>query len=375
MNLTIEEIVRKTPKTRDRYVDFLRAFSIIVVVIGHWLSAVVIKNENGIRVNNAVGMFPGLWIITRILQVMPLFFFVGGFSNARTINSLKNKGESLSSFYKKRAVRLLKPTLFFLIFWIVIIIFLILLIPDWQRYRMAIIATVGPLWFLAVYPFVTLIAPLMLKLHRAKRLLIPIILLILTVLVDFIRFKFNISAIAWLNVLFVWTFVHQIGYFYEDGSLANLSEKWKILITMTGLCVLIILTSTGIFPKSMIGTGFEKISNMNPPTICIPFLSLWLIGLAMLLRDGINKWLNNSKPWFFVILANRTIMTLYLWHLTAYTIAYLLLYQIGLGHHTIDNIDIWWLERPVFVIIPLIILIGLIKIFGRLESSVIKEEG
>ncbi|MEO0105822.1 MAG: acyltransferase [candidate division WOR-3 bacterium] len=369
MKTTIEEIVKKTPATRDRYVDFLRAFSIIVVVIGHWLSAVVIKNENGIRVNNAVGMIPGLWILTWVLQVMPLFFFVGGFSNARTINSLRNKGESLIAFYKKRAVRLLKPTVFFLIIWIIITIFFVILVPEWQKYRIGIIATVGPLWFLAVYLFVTLISPFMLTLHRSKKLLIPVILLILTALIDYIRFKFDVPAIAWLNVFSVWVFVHQIGYFYEDGSLVNLPFVAKFLIAISGLAGLSILTNTGIYPKSMIGTGFEKISNMNPPTICISFLSLWLIGLAMILRDKINKWLDKATPWFFVVLANQTIMTLYLWHLTAYTISFLILYQFGLGHHTLDNISVWWLERPVFLIMPAIILIGLIKIFGRLEKS------
>lgn len=56
---------KKTTVTRDRYVDFLRALSILIVVIGHWLSAVVIRNEYGVRVYNAVGMISGLWIIIR----------------------------------------------------------------------------------------------------------------------------------------------------------------------------------------------------------------------------------------------------------------------------------------------------------------------
>ncbi len=94
MKRVIAKIISKTLPTRERYVDFLRAFSIIVVVIGHWLSAVVIKNENVIRVNNAMLMIPGLWILTWILQVMPLFFFVGGFSNARTINSFRDSDKN-----------------------------------------------------------------------------------------------------------------------------------------------------------------------------------------------------------------------------------------------------------------------------------------
>jgi uncharacterized membrane protein YdcZ (DUF606 family) len=71
----------------------------------------------------------------------------------------------------------------------------------------------------------------------------------------------------------------------------------------------------------------------------------------------------------FVIIANRTIMTLYLWHLTAYAIGFLLLYQTGLGHNVTENLGRWWLERPLWIIIPGIILLGLIKVFGRFELS------
>ncbi len=33
------EIAEKTPASRNRYVDFLRAASILVVILGHWLMA------------------------------------------------------------------------------------------------------------------------------------------------------------------------------------------------------------------------------------------------------------------------------------------------------------------------------------------------
>ncbi|MGQ9464442.1 MAG: acyltransferase family protein [bacterium] len=372
MHERLLDIARKTPATRDRYVDFLRAFSILIVVIGHWLSAVIIKDDYGVKVYNAVGMISGLWIITWFFQIMPLFFFVGGFSNARTLNTLMTKGKPLRIFYKKRAIRLLKPAIFFLFVWAILIILLFILLPNWKRYWIAIIATVGPLWFLVVYLFVTIISPFMLKLHKICKILIPVFLFILTALVDIFRFRFDFSEIAWLNVAFVWLFVHQLGFFYEDNTLIKIKKWQKSFIALIGLLGLIILTNIGIYPKSMIGTGFEKISNMNPPTICIIMLALWLIGLAMLLREDINKWLNRPALWIIVILANRTIMTLYLWHLTAYLVTFLLLYPIGLGHHTTDNILIWWLERPVWVVIPSIILLFFIKAFGRFEQSGIK---
>ncbi|MGQ9818115.1 MAG: acyltransferase family protein [bacterium] len=256
--------------------------------------------------------------------------------------------------------------------WAILIILLFILLPNWKRYWIAIIATVGPLWFLVVYLFVTIISPFMLKLHKIYKILIPVFLFILTALVDIFRFRFDFSEIAWLNVAFVWLFVHQLGFFYEDNTLIKIKKWQKSFIALIGLLGLIILTNIGIYPKSMIGTGFEKISNMNPPTICIIMLALWLIGLAMLLREDINKWLNRPALWIIVILANRTIMTLYLWHLTAYLVTFLLLYPIGLGHHATDNILIWWLEKPVWVVIPSIILLFFIKAFGRFEQSGIK---
>jgi len=365
----ITELVRKTPQSRDRYADFLRAFSIIVVVLGHWLSAIVIKDERGIKVYNAVGIFPGMWIVTWILQVMPLFFFVGGFSNARTINSITKRNEPLGVFYKKRTIRLLKPTSLFLMVWIIIIALIILFIPDWRKYQSAVIATVGPLWFLGVYLLITILAPFMLKLHKNYRIKIPLILLFLAAVVDIIRFGFGIFWVAWFNVAFIWFFVHQLGFFYEDGTLIGLSEMKKFFISIIGLAGLIIFTNIGIYPKSMIGTGLERISNMNPPTICIAMLSLWLVGLAMLFRKKINQWLNRDFPWFLTILANRTIMTIYLWHLTAYAIVYLLLYQIGFGLHPLNNAGRWWLERPLWIIIPSVFLAGFIKVFKRFEIS------
>jgi len=36
---TASELAAKTPPERNRYVDLLRAVSILVVVVGHWLIA------------------------------------------------------------------------------------------------------------------------------------------------------------------------------------------------------------------------------------------------------------------------------------------------------------------------------------------------
>ncbi|GIU99915.1 MAG: hypothetical protein KatS3mg014_1531 [Actinomycetota bacterium] len=59
-------------------------------------------------------------------------------------------------------------------------------------------------------------------------------------------------------------------------------------------------------------------------------------------------------------------MTLFLWHMTAYLIAILLLWPLGFGHEA-DSIARRWLELPLWIAAPGPILAGLVRIVGRFE--------
>jgi hypothetical protein len=224
----------------------------------------------------------------------------------------------------------------------------------------------GPLWFLGVYLGVIIMTPIMRGLHRRFRLGVLIVLALLTVLVDVLHFRLNLPFVRWSNVAFVWLFVHQLGFFYGDGTLLRASKWLYGTMAVCGLLGLAILTNIGVYSRSMVGTGVEKVSNMNPPTICIVVLTCWLVGTAMLLRERLNRWLSRRRPWMTVITANSMIMTLYLWHLTAYAIAFLLLYPVGLGRQGAGS-AYWWLERPIWVIVPAFFLFVLLGIFARFE--------
>jgi fucose 4-O-acetylase-like acetyltransferase len=90
----LDELAAATPATRDRAVDFLRAVSILVVVVGHWLIGVIYWEDGVIGSTSAIGRTPWLWILTWFLQVMPIFFFVGGFSNLVTYRAFRRRGDS-----------------------------------------------------------------------------------------------------------------------------------------------------------------------------------------------------------------------------------------------------------------------------------------
>ncbi len=87
MGSSVRELAGATPATRDRYVDLLRVSSLGAVVLGHWLMAAVTPDGVG----NLLAVVPALQPLTWLLQVMPVFFFVGGFSHALSYRSLLRK--------------------------------------------------------------------------------------------------------------------------------------------------------------------------------------------------------------------------------------------------------------------------------------------
>ena len=76
------ELANATPPARNRYVDFLRAAAILVVVFGHWLAAAPYMTADGLKITSMLGVAAWSHLLTWALQVMPIFFIVGGYSNS-----------------------------------------------------------------------------------------------------------------------------------------------------------------------------------------------------------------------------------------------------------------------------------------------------
>ena len=84
--------------------DLVRAGALGVVVLWHWVFSTVAFSD-GPSVGNPVGVTPGLWLLTWVLQPMPLFFAIGGCLHLRTM------GNDTVAFWKRRIHRLLLPAL------------------------------------------------------------------------------------------------------------------------------------------------------------------------------------------------------------------------------------------------------------------------
>ena len=391
------EMVARTPATRDRVVDFLRAASIVAVVFGHWMIGIVWWQDGVLRTTSAVGVTTGLWLATWFFQVMPIFFFVGGFSNLVSLDASRRRGDSDARFVKTRVKRLLRPSLVFFAIWSAAIIAMHLLdvgAPTgpriWAGTRLLRLflppgATLpfGPLWFLAVYLVVVCIAPWMVDLHRRFRWWVPAVMVAGACVADVIGFELGISPVRWANVAFVLLLPHQLGFFYADGTFARISKGFFWAMVAIGLGGLVVLTNPpfwrlfgtvrydwfrgiGAYPKSLLGTDVEPVSNAYPPTVCFLLGAIWSIGAVMLLRPVLARWLEWTGPWKVTILLNSVIMTLFLWHMTAYLFTVLTLWPLGLGRQH-DSTAGWWLERPLWIGLSALYLTVLVAVFGRFE--------
>jgi fucose 4-O-acetylase-like acetyltransferase len=379
--------------------DFLRAASITAVVFGHWFISINHWEGGVIRSTSAIGVTSGLWLFTWAFQVMPVFFFVGGFANLVAYDSARRRGSSTWTFIRGRLERLLRPSIVFLGLWAFVQIVLHLAdigAPTGPRLwgETTLLrgmkppgATIpfGPLWFLGVYLVVVVIAPLTIRLHRRFGLWAPLAMAIGAVVVDLVAFSSGVRVWRWLNVAFVLLFPHQLGHAYADGTLPRWPRRRFWAMVVGGLAGLVALTTPWLFrllgdarfdrfpgighyPKSLLGTDVEAVSNAYPPTVCFLLGGVWTLGAVLLLKPRLDRWLQRDRPWRFTIVVNARIMTLFLWHMTAFLLALLLLWQLGFGQEQ-DSTLRWWLERPLWFVAPGLILLGLIAIFGRFEHG------
>jgi fucose 4-O-acetylase-like acetyltransferase len=210
----VGDLAARTPATRDRYVDFLRAASILAVVFGHWMIMIIWWQDGLIRNTSAIGVTKGLWLATWAFQVMPVFFFVGGFSNLVAYDAFQRRGASTLSFIRSRIERLLRPSLIFLGIWAVVQI--VLHIADvgtpagfnlWDHTKLlrgvrppGATIPFGPLWFLGVYLVVVALSPVTISLHRRFGLWVPAAMAVGAIVVDVLAFGFGNQGLRWANV-------------------------------------------------------------------------------------------------------------------------------------------------------------------------------
>lgn len=116
----------------------------------------------------------------------------------------------------------------------------------------------------------------------------------------------------------------------------------------------------------MVGLPGQR-SNMDPPTVCIVALTLLLVGLVLLARPAVSRWLQGRGPWTAVVALNGVIMSIFLWHLSALMIVVLVAYPLGYPQPDVAG-RAWWALRLPWLALLLLTLAGVVAVVGRWEQ-------
>jgi len=357
----------RTPESRNRAVDLYRAVAIMFVVLGHWLLvAPVIRND---EVTLTILLAEQRWTqyATWVFQVMPVFFFVGGFSNRLSWESAKRNPEKKRVWASTRLARLLKPTLPLVLVWAVAAYIAGRMGVNRELIGAASQAALVPVWFLAVYIIITVVVPITSAAWDKLGMASVAILALGAIAVDTIAFGYDQGWLRWANYGFVWLAVHQLGYWWQG---THRAKTWAVGFIVLGLVWLYVLIAKLGFPIAMVSVPGEEISNTRPPTTAMLAVGSVQIGTILLLTAPVSKWLQNVRPWAWVIVLNQMIMSIYLWHLTAMiAVVGIAVWLGGPGLRVEPGIGQWWMMRPVWVALYIGMLIPLVLIFLRFESG------
>lgn len=358
----------RTPEARNRYVDFLRAVSILAVISGHWIVAAPFVVDGGLRVGSLLEHREWARWLTWAFQVMPVFFLVGGYSNGVSWKSALRDGRSYGEWLRARLQRLIGPVLPLLIAWMVLGATAGAMGVDPKIISAGSKMALIPIWFLAVYIVAVILVPATYAAWRRFGLASFWVLFFATIVDDVLFFAADLQAVGWLNYGFIWLAVHQLGYAWRDGKLAG--PRNALPWAVGGMVLLLGLVTIGPHPVSMVSVPGDEVSNTLPPKLPMLALGLWQCGLALALEGPMRRWLRRAVPWTATVLINGMIMTSYLWHLTAATLVIGLAMLLGNPGLAVEpGSGAWWALRPVWLAVYLLALVPLALAFGRFERS------
>ncbi len=364
---TARTLAERTPAQRNRYVDLLRAVSILVVVLGHWTMAAVTVRDGELVPGHVLVLASWTHPLTWVFQVMPVFFLVGGYANALSWRSAQRRDEDYGTWLRARARRLTLPVVPVLLVWFAAGAVALGLGVDWRTLRLASTVALVPTWFLAAYILVVAVAPATLMAWERWRWWSLLAGALAAALVDLVSLSTGSIAVGFVNYLLVWATVHQLGYAWLDGDLSGVPRRTALAVA--GLVGAVLLVVVGPYPVSMVGVDTATVNNTYPTRVTLLLLGMFQAGVVLLVEPLGHRLVAGAKAWAAVVALNARIMTLYLWHVTAMVaVIGVALLAGGRGLAVEPLTTAWWLTRPVWYVVLGAVTAGLVALLGRFET-------
>lgn len=362
----------RIPAGRDLSLDLVRVACILLVVVVHVLFSGVRLTDAGIEIERTVELQAWFNPASWAAEIMPLFFVVGGFTAMTTYRSAAAKGRTELDFIRGRVARIARPLIPLFAMFAIVLGGATLLGVDEGLLRAVAVGVGSPLWFVAAFGLVQVLAPTMIRLHeRAPRWTLGV-LFALVCLVDALRFAiaialgphaFALTPLPWAtalpgpallaglpNVLFVWLFVQQLGFFHAEGRVEALGRARLIAIALAGYAVALGLVWAARLTDERI-YSWNMLANQFPPTATIALFGVAQLALLALLRKPLNDLMRVRLVQGVVFVVGTRMMTIYLWHLPMIMVVIGL--QLAVPATLVEpGSALWWWSR-----IPVVLLV------------------
>ena len=362
---------------RSQTVDVVRAVCVLIVVMLHALMVGVERSADGglstrVALAGTEWFAPASWLI----QVMPLFFIVGGFASAQHWRRVRSRTGTSAEFVQSRVRRLALPAAV-----MIASVGAALALADGLGVDAALLAEARlrmaqPLWFLAVYMGVTAMVPIMIRLHEVRPVAGLLGLGSGIVIVDAVRLVMELPAVGYVNLVFVWLFMQQLGFLLSDGRVEEWSSgrvcavlgaggkgAWRIraggvprgvLLSVFALGLLVVAVTKGPYSADML-------VNLNPPTTALALLGVAQFFALSAVKPSMDRWWDAAAVGADNVTVARgamrarsaaragsavsaASMTLYLWHMPVILALAAAMWAVDLPLPA-PHSGAWWLTR------------------------------
>ncbi|MFE1771318.1 acyltransferase [Streptomyces sp. NPDC059008] len=315
----VRAIEERTPADRDRAIDGLRALALLAVPVGHWLLGGFTLDADGALHNaSPLTSFGFLAPASWVLQMLGIFFLVGGYASVLSFRRATARGGSAGGWLRGRLVRLGRPVLGVTAMWATLAPLLHGLGVPEATLRTGATLVIQPLWFVGVYAVITALTPYCVRAARRTGAWAAAPLAAAVAAVDFLRYGPAApdmpSWLSLLNLLPGWMFAYQLGVCWGERRLGR-RAAWALLLGGTALFAVLLLCFD--YPASMVGVPGQDRTNSHPPSLLVLALAAAQSGAAILLRDRLARILRRPALWAPVVIINLSAMTILCWHQTA----------------------------------------------------------
>ncbi|MGI9607780.1 MAG: hypothetical protein ACR2P0_16755, partial [Acidimicrobiales bacterium] len=288
---------------------------------------------------------------------MPLFFVVGGFSSAMSLDAFNRDGGGRpQDWVAARLRRMVGPAVLLGGVWA--------LVPlvgfglgQGALVMVALPAAAIPLWFLANYSIDTALAPWVLPAFRRHPVLFPAIALSVFISIEGLRLL-EVPIIPRINWVLGWLLFQVAGFAWRDGLLPT---GRHLALVGGGFWVAAIgAVIAGPYPVAMVHHDGVVNSPTHPPSGALMLFGAAYSATAILAAPAVSRWLGaNHRVWAGVVAANAVAMSVYLWHFTAAIVTGAGFYAAGLLSTASVGTAAWWLAKAPFIAVSVVVL-GLI---------------